>query len=109
MSTTISMRGRCAGSDPRFVRRLAARWLRSAGSAASLCGLAARRGLLDLFQAEQQLIFRQRLGPSAEAMALQLLDDLSQPLGARTLRQQHRLQRAGIVGERVRQCSPWRD
>jgi hypothetical protein len=52
--------------------------------------------------AEQQLIFRQRLGPAAEAMTLQLLDDLAQPLGSGPLRQQHRLQRAGIVGKRVR-------
>ena len=66
-------------------------------------GLAARRDLLDLFQAEQQLIFRQRLGAPAEAMALQFLDDLIEPLGARPLRQQHRLERAGIVGKRIRQ------
>ena len=65
-------------------------------------GLAACRCLLDVFQGEQQLIFRQRLGPAAEAITLQLLDDLFQPLGACPLRQQHRLQRAGIVGERVR-------
>jgi hypothetical protein len=63
---------------------------------------AARRHLLDVFEAKQQLILRQRLGPSAEAMPLQLLDDLFQPLGARSFRQQHRLQRAGIVRERVR-------
>ena len=65
-------------------------------------GLSARRHLLDVFEAKQQLVLGQRLGPSAEAMALQLLDDLFQPLGSRSLRQQHRLQRAGIVGERVR-------
>ena len=65
-------------------------------------GLSARRRLLDFFEAEQQLIFRQRLGPSAEAVTLQLLDDLLQPFGARTLCQQHRLERAGIVGKRVR-------
>ena len=43
-------------------------------------GLAACRDLLDLFEPEQQLIFGQRLGAPAEAMALQLLDDLAQPL-----------------------------
>ena len=64
-------------------------------------GFSARRRLLDLFEAEQQLIFRQRFGPSAEAVTLQLLDDLLQPFGARTFRQQHRLERAGIVGKRV--------
>jgi hypothetical protein len=46
-------------------------------------GLAARKRLLDVLQAEQKLIFRQRLGPAAEAMALQFLDNLFQPLGAR--------------------------
>ena len=44
-------------------------------------GIAARLDLLDLFKAEQQLIFRQRLGPAAEAMALQFLDD---PDGSRS-------------------------
>jgi hypothetical protein len=34
-------------------------------------------------------------------MATQLLDDLFQPFRARTFRQQHRLQRAGIIGKRV--------
>ena len=101
MSTTISMRGRCAGSAPRFVRRLAARAARSAGARLSALGLAGRRDLLGLFQAEQQLVFRQRLGPAAEAVALQLLDDLAQPLVLAPLGQQHRLQRAGIVGKRV--------
>lgn len=41
-------------------------------------GLSARRRLLGFFEAEQQLIFRQRLGPSAEAVTLQFLDDLLQ-------------------------------
>ena len=76
------MRGRCAGSDPRFDA--------APGGAARplgwrhrfVLGLSARRRLLDVFQAEQHLIFRQRLGAAAEAMALQLLDDLAQPLGA---------------------------
>ena len=35
-------------------------------------GLSARRHLLDVFEAKQQLVLGQRLGPSAEAMALQL-------------------------------------
>jgi len=42
-----------------------------------------------------------RTAASAEAVTLQLFDDLLQPFGARTLRQQHRLERAGIVGKRV--------
>ena len=36
ISTFISTRGRCAGSDPRFMRRLADRAVRSTGLAASL-------------------------------------------------------------------------
>ena len=79
------MRGRCAGSDPRFARRLAARRARSAGAACFALGLAGGHDLLGLFQPEQQLIFRQRLGPAAEAVALQLLDDLAQPLVLVTL------------------------
>jgi len=65
-------------------------------------GFAARHSLFDFFEAEQQLIFRQRLGPSAKAVTLQLLNDLLQPFGARTFRQQHRLERAGVVGKRIR-------
>ena len=70
------MRGRCAGSDPRFVRRLAARTARSAGASASSAASPLACDLLDLLEPEQQLIFGQRLGAPAEAMALQLLDDL---------------------------------
>jgi hypothetical protein len=65
------------------------------------CRLAARSSLLDLFEPEQKLIFRQRLGAPAKAMAAQLPDDLFQPFGACPFRQQHRLQRAGIIGKRV--------
>ena len=87
MSTTISMRGRCAGSDPRFIRRLAARLARSAGLAASLSASLARRNLLDVFEPEQHLIFGQRLGAPPEAMTLQFLDDLEQPFVAAPARQ----------------------
>ena len=65
-------------------------------------GLAARRDLLDLFEPEQHLIFGQRLGAAAEAMALQFLDDLTQPIVLHPLRNQHRFERAGIVGKRIR-------
>jgi hypothetical protein len=57
--------------------------------------------LLDVFEPEQQLIFRKSLCAPAEAVTAQLIDDLFQPLGTRTLGQQHRLQRVGVVGERV--------
>jgi hypothetical protein len=66
-----------------------------------VCGIAARRNLLDVFEPEQQLIFRQPLGAAAKAMALQFLDDLLQSLGTCALGQQHRLERTGIVGKRV--------
>jgi hypothetical protein len=65
--------------------------------------LTTRCALLDLFEPEQQLILRQRLGPATEAMALQLFDDLFQPLGTSAFRQQHRLERAEIVWKRVHQ------
>ena len=67
----------------------------------TLC-LPARRNLLDIFQPEQHLIFGQCLGAPAEAMALQFLDDLTQPFVLHPLGNQHRLQRAGIVGKRIR-------
>src|SRR3954453_12002283 len=38
-----------------------------------------RLGLLDVFETQQHLVFGQRFRPTAEAMPLQLLDDLTQP------------------------------
>ena len=60
-----------------------------------------RFALFDVFEGEQQLIGRQRLGASAEAMALHVLDDLDEPFRTNALGDQHRLQRLGIVGKRV--------
>jgi hypothetical protein len=65
-------------------------------------GFSAGCDLLDLFQGEQELVFRQRLGSPAEAMPLQFFDDLLEPLGTRALRQQPRFERAGIVWKRIR-------
>ncbi len=65
-------------------------------------GLAARRDLLDLFEPEQHLILGQRLGAAPEAVALQFLDDLAQPIVLRPRRDQHRFERVGIVGKGVR-------
>ena len=79
---------------------MAARPIRGRGLNLVRLGLSAGVALLDLFQGEQKLIFWQRLSPAAEPMPLQLLDDLLEPLGTRTLGQQHRLQRVGIVWER---------
>ena len=75
-------------------RRLAARGRPALGSVASvLLGLGGL-DLLDVLQAQLQLIDRQRLGAAAEAVALQLLDDLAQALGlCGPLGDRHRLQR----------------
>jgi hypothetical protein len=49
---------------------------RSVGDLASSFRGRARLSLLEVFEREQQLILRQRLGATPEAMALQFLDDL---------------------------------
>ena len=73
-------------------------------------GLAARRDLLDVFEPEQHLIFGQRLGAAPEAMALQFLDDLDEAArSADPLRNQHRLERAGIVGKSHPPQRSWPD
>ena len=74
-----------------------------AGRRLFILGLAAGFNLLGLLEPEQQLVFREGFGASAKAMALQLLDDLFEPLGTRPLRQDHCLERRGIVRERIRQ------
>ena len=96
MSTTISTRGRCAGSAPLRHARLT--FGRGSLCLRFLCG---RLDLFGLFQAEQELILRQRLGSSAEAVALQFLDDLAQPGVLDLARQHHRLQRVRVVGKLV--------
>lgn len=55
--------------------------------------------LLGLFQSQPKLILRQGLGPAAEAVPLQLLDDLAQALDLRFPRDQHRLKRLGVSGK----------
>jgi hypothetical protein len=55
--------------------------------------------LLGLFQAQQELIFGQALGAAAKAVALESLDDLAQPLALGPFLQEHRLERAGVVGK----------
>ena len=74
-------------------------------------GLITCRSLLDIFEPEQHLIFGQRLGTPPKAMTLQFLDDLTQPIVLRPLRNQHRLERAGSSGSasvpvmaRIRSC-----
>jgi hypothetical protein len=45
------------------------------------------------------LVFRQGLGAAAEAMTLQFLDDLTQPLTLGTLSQEQGLEQTGIIGQ----------
>ena len=71
---------RCAADGPAARRDCAGAGARA--SARSAERLSSRRrgaglGLLDILQRQQHLIFGQRLGAAAEAMALHLLDDLS--------------------------------
>jgi hypothetical protein len=56
-----------------------------------------RLDLLGLFQSQQELVLRQAFGAAAEAVPLQGLDDLAQPLALGALLQKHRLEQAGIV------------
>jgi hypothetical protein len=58
--------------------------------------------LLDIFEPEQHLVFWQCLGTSSKAMTLQFLDDLTEPIILRPLRNQHRLERASVVGKCIR-------
>jgi hypothetical protein len=62
-------------------------------------GVPSRLDLLGLFQSQQELILGQALGAAAEAVTLQGLDDLAQPLALGALLQEHRLERARIVGK----------
>ena len=57
--------------------------------------------LLNLFEPKLELVERQALGAPAEAMALHLLQKLRQPVGARPLGQDHRLEGRRIVRKRV--------
>ena len=57
--------------------------------------------LLDLFEREQHLVFGQRFRATTKTMALQLLDDLNEPLVANALGDEHRLQLVRIVGKHL--------
>ena len=94
--------------DPRQMRRqrstvdpaLANPRRTAIGCVLVLLGFARRFDLLDILQTQQHLLLGQRLRPAAKAMALQLLDDLTQPFALASLGEQHRFQRLEIV----RQC-----
>jgi hypothetical protein len=53
--------------------------------------------LLDVIEAQQHLLLGKRLCLPAKAVALQLLDNLTQPLALVKRCQQHRLERLGII------------
>ena len=55
--------------------------------------------LFGLFEPQEQLAFGQALGPAAEAMTLQFLDDLAQPFVLGALGDEHRLKRERITGK----------
>jgi hypothetical protein len=84
-----------------LARRFLARALRLAGSDGVLRREALDLDLLGLFKTLQQLVNGQALCPAAEAVTLQLLDDLTQPLVLGALRRKHRLKRDRIVGLRL--------
>ena len=62
-----------------------------------------RLDLLHVFQPKLELVDGQGLGAAAEAMSLQLLDDLGQAIGPGALGQEHRLQRGHVVRKRFSQ------
>jgi len=60
-----------------------------------------RLDLLGLLQPQEKLVLGQALGPAPEAVTLQLLDDLAEPVALCTLGQEHRLEQAGVVRKRL--------
>gem|GEM_PF-6869387 len=97
------MRGRWAGREPGSSGALRfAPFVPRERSAP--CLHPRRLNLLGLFEPQQKLVLRQRLGPAAEAVALQFLDDLAQTLVLDLARQHHRFERGQIVGKLVRRC-----
>lgn len=57
--------------------------------------------LFDLLEGQEHLVFRQALGAPTEAMPLQFLDDLTQPLVLRLLGEEHGAERNRVGGEGV--------
>ena len=64
-------------------------------------GLGRGFNLFDIFERQQHLVFRQRLGAAAKTVSLELLDDLDETLVAGSLGDQHRLEHARIIGKCV--------
>lgn len=63
-------------------------------------GVGGRLDLLDLLQAELELVDWQAIGPRTEAVTLQLLDDLAKPLALGTFREEQALEKSGVVSQR---------
>ena len=68
-----------------------------------LTGLGKGCDLLDVIEAQQHLLLGKRLCLPAKAVALQLLDNLTQPLALVKRCQQHRLERLGIIRKVIAQ------
>jgi hypothetical protein len=68
-------------------------------------GLLRREGgrldLLGFLQPEEKLVDRKGLSTTAEAVTLQLLDDLAKAIALGTLRDQHGLEEAGVIRKRL--------
>ena len=100
-STRTSTRGRCAGKAPRLRRRTRGGRGVLLLAAASCCRLGCCRGLLEVLQAELQLVGVEPLRAAAELAALQLPDQQPQllDLGLRrvTLRHQDGIRSARTV------------
>ena len=60
-----------------------------------------RLDLFGLFEPKEKLVLRKGLGPTAEAVALQFLDDLSQSGVLELARKHHGLERVQVVGKLV--------
>ena len=60
-----------------------------------------RLDLFGLFEPKEKLVLRKGLGPTAEAVALQFLDNLPQPGILRLARKHHGLERVQVVGKLV--------
>jgi hypothetical protein len=72
-SMTCSIRGRCAGSEPRLARRF---FVRSRLSSSSFFSSSASGGGLQLFQRQIELVFAQPLGFAPEVRTPQLGDEV---------------------------------
>lgn len=62
---------------------------------------ALRLDLLGFFEPKEKLILWKRLGATAEAVALQFLDDLAQPSVLRLARKHHGFERVQVVGKLI--------